>query len=84
MPTLKPRYTITDTGEASEWLDIAQEAWPGLKRKQAALRLMKTGADELTREVKAEKRRKAIEGLTKFAAAYPPGYLEDLREEWEQ
>mgnify|MGYP006915253010 CR=1 FL=1 len=39
MPTTKPRYTVTDTGEVSELLDRAQRRWPDLHdRKKLLLR----------------------------------------------
>lgn len=38
MPTTRPRYTFTDTGELEEMLDLAQRAWPEVDdRKRIAL-----------------------------------------------
>lgn len=51
MPTAKPRYTVTDTGETSELLDLAQRAWPEVTdRRQLLLHLTRTGG----RTVEAE------------------------------
>lgn len=51
MPTTKPRYVVTDTGETAELLDLAQRAWPELTdRRQALLRLARAGAATAERE----------------------------------
>ena len=40
MPTTRPRYTVTDTGDVSEMLDLARRVWPEVTdRKQLLLRL---------------------------------------------
>lgn len=52
MPTTRPRYTVTDTGETAELLDLAQKAWPEITdRRQLLLRLTQTGASALAREL---------------------------------
>jgi len=54
VPTLQPRYTVTDTGEMREMLDLAQRRWPGIQdRRQLLLRLAATGRDAIAREVGA-------------------------------
>jgi uncharacterized membrane protein YccC len=46
MPTVHPRYTVTDTGEVREMLDLAQERWPDVHdRRQLLLRLAATGRE---------------------------------------
>ncbi len=48
MPTTKPRYTVTDTGELELMLDAAQRRWPEISdRKALLLRLVQEGASEL-------------------------------------
>jgi hypothetical protein len=47
MPTTRPRYQITDTGEVSEMLDLAEKVWPGRGRKELLVRLAALGRDEL-------------------------------------
>ena len=48
MPTIRPRYTITDTGPVSELLDDAQRRWPTVEdRKELLLRLAQAGHDSL-------------------------------------
>ena len=46
MPTSRPRYTVTDTGEVAEMLDVARRAWPDVAdRKQLLLRLAAEGRE---------------------------------------
>ncbi len=40
VPTTKPRYTITDTGETAELLDLAAQAWPGINDRRKLLTLV--------------------------------------------
>jgi hypothetical protein len=52
MPTTRPRYTVTDTGEVGEMLDLAQRAWPDITdRKRLLLRLAAVGRDAIQREL---------------------------------
>lgn len=82
MPTTKPRYTVTDTGELSEQLDQAQRRWPDVHdRKDLLLRLAAAGRDAIERE--ANKRSTAIrETAGALTGVYQPGELERLREDW--
>ena len=46
MPTTKPRYTFTDSGELEELLDAAARRWPEVRnRKALLLRLAEAGAE---------------------------------------
>jgi len=48
VPTIHPRYTITDTGPVRELLDEAQRRWPEIgNRKQLLLRLAQIGRESL-------------------------------------
>lgn len=82
MPTTKPRYTITDTGELSDQLDEAQRRWPDVHdRKELLLRLAAAGREAIERE--ASERRGAIEETAgALTGVYQPGELERLREDW--
>ena len=52
MPTTRPRYTVTDTGEVSEMLDLARRAWPDVTdRKQLLLRLAAEGRDAIAQRL---------------------------------
>jgi hypothetical protein len=55
VPTTRPRYTLTDTGDLREMLDLAQQRWPEVRdRRQLLLRLAATGRNAITPEVDAD------------------------------
>ena len=82
MPTTKPRYTVTDTGELSKQLDDAQRRWPDVRdRKDLLLRLAAAGRDAIERE--ASERSAAIkETAGALTGIYRSDELERLREDW--
>jgi hypothetical protein len=48
MPTTKPRYTFTDTGDLEALLDAASRRWPEISdRKALMLRLAEEGGSAL-------------------------------------
>lgn len=48
MPTIHPRYTLTDTGSLRDLLDDAQRRWPEIEsRKELLLQLAQTGHESL-------------------------------------
>ena len=48
MPTTRPRYTFTDTGDLEDLLDAAGRRWPDISdRKELLLRLAEEGANAL-------------------------------------
>jgi hypothetical protein len=65
MPTIKPRYTFTDTGDLEALLDAAEQRWPELAdRKSLLLRLAEEGASSLGLEpeqLEDDERRKRSE-----------------------
>lgn len=82
MPTTRPRYTVTDTGNLREQLDQAQRRWPGIHdRRQLLLRLVAAGQESIERE--AIDRGVAVrETAGSLTDVYPPGELARLREDW--
>jgi len=70
MPTTKPRYTITDTGETAELLDLAARAWPEVDdRRELLRRLLAAGREVAEREAGAaedqqERRRQVLRRAT--------------------
>jgi hypothetical protein len=70
VPTTKPRYTITDTGETAELLDLAARAWPEVDdRRQLLLRLLDAGREVAVREAEdteqhRERQRQALRRAT--------------------
>ncbi len=77
MPTIKPRYTFTDTGRVEALLDAAEQRWPEVKdRKTLLLRLAEEGSNALDlddAEVEAAERRKrtaaALERISQLVDA---------------
>src|SRR5437870_2963195 len=58
VPTVKPRYTLTDTGHLREVLDAAQRRWPEItNRKALLLRLVEQGHESLGLEEHAAEER---------------------------
>jgi hypothetical protein len=54
VPTTHPRYTVTDTGDVREMLDLAQRRWPDVHdRRQLLLRLAGAGRDYVVADLKA-------------------------------
>ena len=54
VPTAQPCYTVTDTGEMREMLDLAHRRWPEVKdRRQLLLRLAGAGAEQIACELDA-------------------------------
>jgi hypothetical protein len=82
VPTAKPRYTVTDTGDLSQQLDDAQRRWPDTRnRKDLLLRLAAAGRDAIARE--ADERAAAIEETAgALTGVYRPDELERLRDDW--
>jgi hypothetical protein len=82
MPTRKPRYMLTDTGDLSDLLDAAQRHWPNVaSRKELLLRLAAAGAASIATE--EEKRREDIEATAgRLTGVYEPDELRRLREDW--
>ncbi len=82
MPTTKPRYTVTDTGELSDQLDQAQRRWPQVRdRKELLLKLAAVGRDAIDEE--ATDRARAVEETAgALSGVFEPDELERLREDW--
>ena len=72
MPTTRPRYTVTDTGELTAMLDLAHRRWPEIgDRRVLLLRLVALGRDAVAAEVEADdagrRRRRQEEALGRAA-----------------
>jgi hypothetical protein len=82
MPTTKPRYTLTDTGELSRQLDRAQRRWPEVRdRKELLLKLAAAGQEAIERDA-ADRARAVKETAGALSGVYEPGELERLRDDW--
>jgi hypothetical protein len=82
VPTSKPRYTLTDTGELSDLLDAAQRRWPDVTdRKALLLRLVAAGSEAIAAEA-AERRAAVADTAGVLSGVYEPGELERLHKDW--
>ncbi|MHB1468661.1 MAG: hypothetical protein ACYCU0_05440 [Solirubrobacteraceae bacterium] len=82
MPTTRPRYTVTDTGDLREQLDRAQRRWPDIRdRRQLLLRLLAAGQESIEREA-IERSAAVTDTAGSLTGVYQPGELARLREDW--
>ena len=86
MPTARPRHQITETDDIAAALDLAADRWPDEARSDLMRRLIVVGARALSespieRTLEIES---ALQSLASLTDAYPPGYLERLRADWER
>lgn len=82
MPTTRPRYTVTDTGNLREQLNQAQRRWPDVHdRKELLLRLVTAGQESIEREA-IERGAAVKETAGSLTGVYRLGELARLREDW--
>jgi hypothetical protein len=82
VPTTRPRYTVTDTGNLREQLDQAQRRWPDINdRRQLLLCLIAAGRESIEREA-IERSAAVKETAGALTGVYKPGELARLREDW--
>ncbi|WP_395245515.1 hypothetical protein ACGGZK_06800 [Agromyces sp. MMS24-K17] len=85
MPTIRPRFQVTETPDVERALRLAAQVWPGVPRPELVNRLFGVAADRLGEVAHgAEQERSRAVDLTAgaFDAVYEPGYLAALRAEW--
>lgn len=86
MPTTRPRHQITETEDIGAAIDLAAQRWPDEPRSDLMRRLILTGARALAespieRTLEIET---ALQSLASLGDAYPPGYLDRLRADWDR
>jgi hypothetical protein len=85
MPTIRPRFQVTETDEVERALQVAAAEWPGASRSELVSRLFAAGADALD-GVRRERRTARLAAIEATAGIltdlYEEGYLEKLRTDW--
>jgi hypothetical protein len=85
MTTAKPRHQVTETPGLGHALEVAGRRWPEKSTSGQIAALAELGAEAVEREAveRREARRRLVEANAGgFEDAYPPGYLEELRQDW--
>lgn len=85
MPTIRHRFQVTETPEVTRALDRAAQRWPGESRSKLLLRLVEVGGDILERDAHSEDlahREAVLASAGRYAEAFGPDYLADLRADW--
>lgn len=87
MPTTRPRHTITETDEVAEALSAAARRWPDDRERpgRLLLDLLREGRKAIAEEEEqrlAQRRAAILSTSGALTGSYPPGYLEELRQDW--
>lgn len=85
MPTTRPRYQVTETPEVARALDRAAKRWPGEPRSKLLVRLVEVGGGVLENAEHAQDlahRAAVLASAGRYAEAFGPGYLTELRADW--
>jgi hypothetical protein len=85
VPTTRPRYQVTETPTVARALDRAAKRWPGEPRSKLLLRLVEAGGDMLEDDESADKhdhRSAVLASAGRYAEAFGPDYLAELRADW--
>ena len=85
MPTVRPRHQITETPAVAHAIDLAAQRWPGEPRSKLLLRLLAAGMDALEQNdqhIDHARREAVMASSGKYADAFGPDYLDQLRQDW--
>ena len=85
MPTTRPRHQVTETPEVARALDRAARRWPGEPRSKLLVRLIEAGDGILEHDDNTDDlahRSAVLASAGRYAEAFGPGYLSELRAEW--
>lgn len=84
MPTIRPRYQVTETEALAHALRLAEQEWPGEPRSRLIERLATAGAEQLTagRAERQSERGAALDAMADLYVGIPADYLDELRKEW--
>ena len=85
MPTVRPRYQVTETDAVAHALDMAAREWPDEPRSRLIRRLLALGGEVLERTQAEEQLARQVavrETSGKYADALDDNYLAELRNDW--
>jgi len=85
MPTTRPRHQITETAAVARAIDLAAQRWPGEPRSKLLLRLVDAGGaalEQKQQQVTDIHRDAVLASSGKYADAFGPDYLAELRQDW--
>jgi non-ribosomal peptide synthetase component E (peptide arylation enzyme) len=85
MPTTRPRHQITETAAVARAIDLAAQRWPGEPRSKLLLRLVDAGGaalEQQEQQVTDIHRDAVLASSGKYADAFGPDYLAELRQDW--
>lgn len=85
VPTTRPRYQVTETPEVARALDRAAKRWPGEPRSKLLVRLVEVGAELLENDEHVQSlahRAAVLASAGRYAEAFSPDYLTELRADW--
>lgn len=85
VPTTRPRYQVTETPAIARALDRAAKRWPGEPRSKLLVRLVEAGADILESDEHTgdlTHRAAVLASAGRYAEAFGPDYLTELRADW--
>lgn len=85
MPTTRPRYQVTETPTVALALDRAAKRWPGEPRSRLLVRLVEAGGEMLANDESADNhahRSAVLASAGRYAEAFGPDYLTELRADW--
>jgi hypothetical protein len=83
MPTTRARHLLTETDEIAEAIDTAMPLYPGASRADILRRLIHIGFETIA-DQQVRHRIVVRELAGRYGGLYPPGYLDDVREEWRE
>ncbi len=83
MPTKRARHVLVETDDIADAIDAAAPWYPGETRADILRRLVRLGAARMA-EQQDEHPRVVFDRAGGYTGVYTAGYLDDLRNEWNE